>query len=419
MALTNRQKPRWGAYLIGAYLFSVPAFGYSDSGGLLIIPQVTGALLVCFALYDLLGRLRISVPGEIGLYALMGLWAGVTFFFRSGATPEDMEGLLTLAKVVLTTLACAQLIKDEEDLFIALKIFAFSVLFVYFQNSGELRWMRIMSNITEDDRFAGTLTNANTAAIYSLTVVWGTLVLLLRARFAPIKFAAYVPSLGASLLIIYYSGSKKGLMGLALMAVFVVRLLYIRQREKVWQKALIVGISIVLVLVVGYFIYTSPFFFRMQQLFSGISNASDANRLLLAKEAIGVWLTDTRTFFMGVGFGQFWKYSSLGTYAHSTPLELLASNGLVGFSLFMGFLALLWRTFLQVLRRTSDKETRSLVFAVMIFPLIYTFFMMASVLHESRELVPILGCLAAFGRYHLRRAGSGPAGAGGLEALGE
>jgi len=403
-----KPKPRWGAYIIGAYLFSVPAFGYSDSTGLLVIPQVAGALLVGYALYDLLGRFRITISGEVGLYGLMGLWAGVTFFFQQGATPEDLQNLGTMIKVVVTTMACAQLIKDEDDLFIALKIFVFSILFVYYQNSGELQQLRAGGYITEQDRFAGTLTNANTAAIFSLTVLWAAMFLLVRSGFQSLKVALYLLPVGLALLIIYYSGSKKGLLGLAMLALFMARLLYIRRKSSLWQKSLVIAVSIVLVIVVGYFIYTSPFFFRMEQLFGGLSNISDANRLDLAKEAAGVWLMNVRTFVMGVGYDQFWKFSSLGTYAHSTPLELLASNGLVGFSLFIGFLFLLWRKFLRLYRKTSDQDLKSLFFAIMIFLLIYSFFMLAAVLHESRELLPILGCLAAFGQYHLRlqRAGS-------------
>jgi O-antigen ligase len=332
----------------------------------------------------------------------------VTFFFHQGATPEDLQNLGTMIKVVVTTLACAQLIKDEDDLFIALKIFVFSILFVYYQNSGELQQLRTAGYITEQDRFAGTLTNANTAAIFSLTVLWAAMLLLVRSGFRSLKVALYLVPVGLALLIIYYSGSKKGLLGLAMLALFMVRLLYIRRKSSLWQKSLVIGVSIVLVLVVGYFIYTSPFFFRMEQLVGGLSNISDVNRLDLVKEAVSVWLTNGLTFVMGVGYDQFWKFSSLGTYAHSTPVELLASNGLVGFLLFMGFLYLLWRKFVRLYRRASDQDMKSLFFAVMIFLLIYSFFMLAAVLHESRELLPILGCLAAFGRYHLRlqRAGA-------------
>jgi O-antigen ligase len=398
----NRSKPRWGAYLIGAYLFSVPAFGHSESSLLLAIPQAAGALLVAYALFDVLGSFRIKVPAEVGLYGLMGLWAGVTFFLLPGTTPEDLQSLGTLLKVVLTTLACAQLIKDEDDLSIALNIFVFSAIFVYYLNSAELQQLTSIGSITEQDRFAGTLANANAAAMFSLAVLWSVLFLLVRSRFAALKIALYLPPVGAALLIVYYTGSKKGLVGLALLAMFISRLLYLRQGAGAWRKGLVIGLSIMLILVVGYFIYTSPFFFRLGQVLEGVSNISDENRLSLVAESIRVWTTDLRTFIMGVGYDQFWKYSTLGDYAHSTPLELLASNGIVGLSLFMGFLALLWRRFWRLYRQTSDHDLKSGSFAVLVFLFIYGFFMIAAVLHDAREMLPILSCLAALGQSYTR-----------------
>lgn len=410
MDLATKSEPRWGAFLIGAYLFSVPAFGYSDSASLLAIPQYIAMLLVGYAIYDILGHLRISIPGEIGLYGLMGLWAAMTFFFFPGTTAEDLEGLGTLIKVVIITLACAQVLKDERDLYIALRIFVFSVLLVYVQNSSELQQLRIVGGISERDRFAGTLANANTAAIFALTVLWAAVFLLERVRFKLAKIAIYLAPMGVSALIIYYSGSKKGLVGLALLSIFVARLFYIRQKPQGWQKTFVIAASIVLILAVGYVIYTSPFFFRMEQFLSGMANPSDINRMILATEAAEVWLTNGLTFLTGVGYGQFWKYSSLGSYAHSTPLELLANNGLIGFALFAGFLIVLWRKYLRLYKRTSEHYQKSEYFAVIVFLLIYTFFMLSSVLHESRELIPILGCLAAFGQYHLRKKELGRAG---------
>lgn len=397
---TNRSGPTLGAFLVGAYLFSVPAFAYSESYGLLIIPQITGVLLVAYAILDILRNQRAIIPLDIQLYGLMGLWAVITFFMGASAGKGGTLSLGTLIKVAIATLACGQLIKDENDLFTALKIFVFSILFVYYQNMGDLQYLRMADKITEMDRFAGTLTNANTAAIFSLTVIWASGLLLLVSRKGFFRGALYLIPIGISLIIIYYSGSKKGLIGIGLFVMFFARLLYIRQRA-FFRKSLILLVSFSLIIIAGYFIYTSPFFFRMEQLFSG-GSVADANRLQLAKEAINVWLMNWRTFFMGVGYDNFRLFSSLQAYAHSTPLELLASNGLIGFSLFAGFLVLLFRKFYYLYRHALNQESKSVFFASLIFLFTYSFFMMTAVLHDSRELLPILGCLAAFGQYHLR-----------------
>jgi O-antigen ligase len=397
-----------GGYLVGAYLFSVAAFGLSDVFGLLIIPQILGASLVGYALYDILGTFRVKIPLEIGLYGLLGLWAAFTHFIGPRAGEGLTPGLGTLLKIVVATLACAQLIRTDADLFMALKMFVFSVLFVYYQNAGEIGYLRMAGQITEEDRFAGTLSNANTAAIFSLTIIWATVLLLVRSKRPLSKGLVYFLPVGVSLVIIYYSGSKKGLIGLALLVLFVTRLLYQRQEKTLFRKGIIVLVSAGLIILAGYFIYTSPFFFRMEQLFAGGTNASDISRWDLAREAIGVWLMNWRTFLVGVGFDNFWTYSTLGVYAHSTPLELLASTGLVGCALFMGFLVLIFRKFLRLYRRASGAESKSVYFAIGIFLLIYTFFMVTAVLFDAKEQLPIMGCLAGYGQRQLLLLSQGP-----------
>jgi O-antigen ligase len=393
-----------GALLVGVYLFSVPAFAYSESLGLTIIPQITGALLVAYAIFDILiNSLRIDIPMEIALYGLFGLWGAITYFFGSTTSEWGTLSLGTLIKVAIATLASAQLIKDEADFLIALRIFIFSILFVYYQNRGELGYLRIADKIAETDRFAGTLANANTAAIFSLTIIWASILLLLYSRKGLFRGAFFLVPIGISLLIIYYSGSKKGLIGIGFFALISTRLLYLRA-QSFYRKSLVLLGSCALLIIAAYFIYTSPFFFRMEQLFYG-GSGSDINRLDLAKEAISVWLMNWKTFFTGVGHDNFRIYSSFQDYSHSTPFELLASNGIIGFCLFMGFLILLFNKFIVLYKRSLNREQKSIFFTIIIFLSLYSVFLLGAILHESRELLPILGIIAAFGQYHLRMLG--------------
>jgi O-antigen ligase len=402
MDRADRPKATMGAYLVGIYLFSVPAFAYSEFLGLSIIPQVLGALLVTLAIFDIIGNQTIKIPFEIQLYGFLGLWAAATFIFNSNSS--DWHSLGTFIKVVFATLACAQLLKDETDFFVALRIFVFSILFVFYQNINDLRYLRIAEQITETDRFAGTLANANTAAIFSLTIIWVSIMLFLRSRKGLSEWILFVIPTGISLVIIYYSGSKKGLIGIGIFALFLTRLLYLRMQSSLYKKSLVILVSALLLIVAGYFIYSSPFFFRIENLFRGESVA-DSNRIDLATDAIRVWLMNLRTFFLGVGYDNFRSFSHLQDYAHSTPLELVASNGLIGFSLFIGFLFLLLRKFYFLYRRTLAQEVNSTFFVIIIFLALYTFFMAVAVLHDSRELMPIMGALAAFGQFHARRLG--------------
>ena len=398
--LNPKPKITLRACVVGVYLFSVPAFAYSGPLGLTFIPQITGALLLAYAIIDGLSSLRITIPKEIGLYGLFGLYAVITFYFGADMDADRILKLGTLIKVVIATLASAQLIKDEDDLITALQIFVFSILFVFYLNMEELQYLRIAGRITEADRFAGTLANANTAAIFSLTIIWASIFLLLRSKKGFLRTLFLIP-IGLSSLIIYYSGSKAGLLGIGLFVFFVARLMYIRQHSSFYKKILVIMISVLLIILVGYFIYMSPFFSRMEQLVY-MASTSDTERYDLALEAINVWLMNGKTFLIGVGYDNFRSFSYLQTYSHNTPLELLASNGIIGLFLFMGFFFLLFRRFLFLYRQIFSQELRSILFSVLIFLSIFSFFMISAVLQDSRELMPILGCLAAFGQFHVR-----------------
>jgi O-antigen ligase len=402
-------KPTLGAYLVGAYLFCVSAFAYSESLGLLMIPQLVGALLIAYALLDILKSFRVQIPKEIGLYGLMGLLGVVTFFVGPDIGEWGMLSLGTLVKVVTATLACAQLIKSESDFYVALRIFVFCILIVFFQNFSDLRSLSVADQIPEMDRFAGTFTDPNTAAIFSLTIIWASILLLLHSRKTGWSSIALSVPIVIAMVIIYYSGSKKGLIGLALFVLFLVRLFYTRSKTTFYQRSFIFLGAVVLLLVAGYFIYRSPFFFRIQQLLYG-GDAGDVNRRYLAGDAIEIWLRNARTFLIGVGYDNFRFASDLQTNSHSTPLEILACNGLVGFTLFVSFLTLLFRKFILLYRYVADARLRRTFFLIIVFLAIYSFFMLTHVLHVSRELLPIIGGLAAFGQYHMGLVRSEPAG---------
>lgn len=394
----NKSKIRFRACLVGAYLFSVPVFSYSETMGLEFIPQIMGALLLAYAIYDMVWTQSIKIPFEIQLYGLLALWAAATFFL--GENTSELRPLGTLVKVAVVTMVCAHLIKDDTDLLTTMKIFVFSIPVVYYLNSETLVSLRISSQISEDDRFAGTLTNANTAAIYSLTIIWVCIFLLLHLKKGLFSRVLFLSPVGFALLIIYYTGSKKGLIGVGLFVLFVARLLYVRQKASIFKKAAVVLISVLLIVVTVYFIYTSPFFFRMQDLLYG-GSVSDTNRVELGVEAIKVWLMNWRTFFMGVGHDNFRLFSVMQTYAHSTPLEILASNGIIGLFLFVALLVLLFRRFIYLYTHAPNLALQTDFFAILVFIFLYTILLVAAVLHDSRELMPLLGCLAAYGQYHV------------------
>jgi len=397
MEKLDRSKPSFRAYLVGAYLFSVPVFAYSESLGLLIIPQIMGILLTSYAILDILRNIKIKIPLEIQLYGLLGLWAASTFIFAISKDEMQIKALGTLIKVVIATLACTQLIKDETDLLKALKIFILSSFVVYYLNRHELLLLRFSDGIIGAKRLASTITNPNFAANYALTIIWASVFIFLYNRKRLLELIFFIMPIGISLLIIYHAGSKKGLIGIGLLVLFLGRLLYIRAKSSS-RKTLAILISIFLVALVVYFIFTSPFFYRLNQF--GRSK-EDIERLDLAGEAINVWLMNFKTFIMGVGYDNFRLISIYHTYAHSTPFELLASSGIIGCSLFGAFLFLLFRKFAFLYRHAPTAKSKSTYFSILVLFYLFFLFMLAEPLQDSRELLPILGIIAAFGQHNI------------------
>ena len=78
----SRSKATIGSYLVGFYLFSVPAFSYTDEMGLNIIPQILGVTVLFYAVIDLLTTKRLNLPNEIKLYGFFVLFMVLWLFFR-------------------------------------------------------------------------------------------------------------------------------------------------------------------------------------------------------------------------------------------------------------------------------------------------------------------------------------------------
>jgi hypothetical protein len=82
-------------------------------------------------------------------------------------------------------------------------------------------------------------------------------------------------------------------------------------------------------------------------------------------------------------------------------MELLASTGLVGLSLFLGYVGLLFRKFIRLNLGAPDTESKTLYFAINILLFIFAFFMITAVVYDAKEMMPILGSLAGWGQYRL------------------
>ena len=268
----------------GTYLFSVPVFSFSAELGLNAIPQLIGAMLVLYAAADLIitGEIRRNVP--LLLYILFALWSIVPAVFSEFT--NQMGSGTTLIKVMLITAAVSVLVKTRMDFIVSLSLFFLSVFVAMWLNMDDLAALRA-SEITGTDRFAGTFANANTAAMYGMTIIWSGFTLLMISKRSFITALVITLGIALAIVLIIYSGSKKGYLGLALFGLLAAWLVIKKPgRSFVGKIAVYLAVAAVLSGVM-YVLYSSPFFYRVETMFD--EQYSTDSRMYLFNRALFVW----------------------------------------------------------------------------------------------------------------------------------
>lgn len=389
-------KASLGSYLVGAYLFSVPAFSYSETMNLTFIPQIIAACVVMLAIFDILKTGNFNLSSNIKLYGYFVLWTAIAFILADDWTYGEL--LLTLIKVGFIVLAVNQLIKNEKDFLTAITIFNFSIVLVFYFNQDLISNLQKANKVTGEDRFAGTLTNANAAAMYALSILWSGITLLFSTGTKIFIKILTVLTVAVALWIIVYSGSKKGLIGVVLFAVFTGWLFIQENKHSFWKTLLASILALALISLTLYYVYNSPFFDRMQNMVSGDPH-STAHRIYLINTAIETWLEGGKTFLAGVGNGNFKDMNILGKYSHSTITETLVASGIIGFLLYFGSLFFLIRQFNHLRKITLGSRHFSTVFFCLILILLFLFFNSAAVMYDSRDFWPLMGVMSSYGMY--------------------
>ena len=391
-----QKKASLGSYFVGAYLFSVPAFSYSETLNLTFIPQLIAACVVILAIFDILQTGKFNLSTSIKLYGYFVLWTVIAFILAGDWTYG--ESLFTLIKVGFIVLAVSQLIKNEKDFLMAVMIFNFSIILVFYFNRDLISNLQKASRVSGDDRFAGTLTNSNAAAMYALSILWSGITLLFSKETKQILKLVTVITIAISLWMIIYSGSKKGLIGVILFAMFTGWLFIQENKHSFWKTMLASIMALSLIGVTIFYVYNSPFFERMETMINGDTH-STAHRIYLINAAIDTWLDGGKTFLAGVGHENFKDMNLLGKYSHSTITETLVASGIIGFLLYFGSLFFMIRQFNHLRNITLGSGHFSTVFFCLILILLFLFFNSAAVMYDSRDFWPLMGVMSSYGLY--------------------
>lgn len=390
--LNITEKPTVGGFLAGIYLFSVPILSYSESLGLFMIPQYIGFLLVLYAVYDLFKSKQFTRSRFALFYVLFTIFSIISYLYSEHK--EQTEPILTLVKVMIITVSITQLIKNRMDYSLCLFIFFISIFIALYLNYGEILRMRSSDSFSEEERFAGSFANANTAALYCLAVFWAGFTWLFYVRGKSLLKIIIIPGLLLALLVTLYSGSRKGLLGLGLISVGVAWVT-LKLFGTTHFRRVLIGLCILAAMAFLFkFLYHSPFFYRLQGMFEGESSSNVRSELF--RQAIAIWSGSLKNLVMGIGINNFKFYNDYFAYSHSTISETLVSTGIIGFVLyFAGFLVSFADYHKLYKMHNSNYQTVVLLNLFMLF--LTLFFNSTAVMFDDRLFMPFLGIISAFG----------------------
>jgi O-antigen ligase len=386
------EKPTIGGFLAGIYLFSVPILSYSETLGLFMVPQYIGFILVIYAVYDLFKSKQFTRSRFALFYVLFAICSIISYLYSEHK--EQTEPILTLVKVMIITVSISQLIRNRLDYSLCLFIFFISIFIALYLNYDEILRMRSSDSFSEEERFAGSFANANTAALYCLAVFWAGFTWLFHVRDKSILKIIIIPGLLLALMVTLYSGSRKGLLGLGLLSMGVAWVTLKLFGTNHFRRALI-GLSILVAMAFLFkFLYHSPFFYRLQGMFEGESSSNVRSELF--RQAIAIWSGSVRNLVVGIGINNFKFYNDYFAYSHSTISETLVSTGIIGFTLyFTGFLVSFSDYYKLYKKHYAPYQIVILFNLFMLFLIL--FFNSTAVMFDDRLFMPLLGIISAYG----------------------
>lgn len=385
------EKVSIGSILVGIYLFSVPAFSYSENLGLNIVPQIIGVLVVIYAVYSIIVSGSIIKNTPLLVYFLFAVWCIITYTFSDYT--DDPETVQTLLKVAVITVSAGVLIRTKKDFNVSVSLLFLSIFLTFLLNFEDVIGFRSSEEIAEMGRFSGTLENANTAALYSMTIIWVGFTIAITMRISKMVFIFLMLGIIIAFFIVIFSGSRKGIIGLVIFAILLGWVFNKKYGQTLFRSIFILLMALVGIFFIFQYILDSPFFSRYESMISGGDSSLD-KRIYLFKHAFYVWSSSLKNALMGVGIGNFHHYNYLRLYSHSTITETLVCSGLVGFGLyFLGFGSVFVQSFRAYKVVTQQEKIQTLL--IFVFLLMLFIFKIAAVMFYNRLFWPLTGVISA------------------------
>ncbi len=316
------------ALICSLAIAAFPLFGYTEESN--IIAQAISALAVGVAALSLTRRIPSFHFAVLAFMALLAFW-GVAVI----KSPEVLGAYLRLLKMTALSLAAHVVFRTPKNLLLLFGVFGASGVVGAALNWGDLSSLSASLGggeaLSDKARFAGTFGNANGAGTYATTTLLVALIFFLSSR-SRLRWLVLLSGCLGGVVLVYFTGSRKAMLVLGLIALFVPALAIPKgaQGKIKWVLwALFSGITIAcFALLLDKLPYTERL---LVQIRDGVhaESSSDVRASMLAA-AFELWKEHP---FFGCGFEGFAMFSGFGVYSHSTFSEVLCNGGLFGFVL--------------------------------------------------------------------------------------
>lgn len=385
---TKATKPyRFSSILLGFYVFTVPAMAndrelvkYSTAAGLLLV--------AIFGVEFILTRQRkLLFPPEF-----TGLWFFITLVVASclWATSRDTAigtattcaQLLALALITFNILVSRRTLLPLTIGFVTSMVWV--VLGVLLDHGGIL-------TLSVEERVGGALKNANAYAVALVTASVYCWYIFQRTRSNLIKCLLVCCIIIFSQHVIFFSGSRKGMIALVIaVSLYILLRGVLARRASIAQRMGWVLLAVAMGTGFWMVIQLSSFASRFQE-FDEDLDTSGGKRGAMVVTALELWESAP---ILGKGVNQFREYfHARRTYSHNNYVELLANNGLLGFTTYYSFFVLLVNNMFALMHK--NLISRSAVAWMLVIIVLLLFWDVGVVSYYAKNNWLLLSVLAA------------------------
>jgi hypothetical protein len=253
------------------------------------------------------------------------------------------------------------------------------------------------SNQVVVKRAAGLVGNANSLAFFAITSLLACLCFFFAFRSAFVKFMA-LALMPVMCMMVAASGSRKGLLGLALVAAGVY-VFHLRRTGQMHGALYRVGAFFVGVLVaIGavYYISTTPFFSRLEESMSTVSQLQHESRYHYFINAMQA-TAEHPILGLGLqGFTMAGLSGFAGHYSHSTIAESLSCTGIPGFILVYWSLVSMFYLVYRTRKLHLERADLAVVNMCYLFIIFFILFGIAAVTLSDRLAWPLIGAFCGY-----------------------